>query len=59
MNHGRAVVFGSVMDRWPLKLARSLEFILADESDHGRSMKGYDEHEQGMEVLTSRQQRDG
>jgi hypothetical protein len=61
MNHGWAVVFGSVKDRWPLKPTRLPEFILVDESDHGSSTRGYDEYEQGMEVLTNsrRRQRDG
>jgi hypothetical protein len=56
-----AVVFGSIMDQWPLKLARSPEFILADESDKGSSMRSYDEQDQGMVILTSssRRRRDG
>jgi hypothetical protein len=56
-----AVVFGSIMDQWPLKLARSPEFILADESDKGSSMRSYDEQDQGMVILTSssRRRQDG
>jgi hypothetical protein len=53
VKHGPVVVFESVMDRWPLKLACPLEFILVDESDHGSSTRGYKEHKQGMEVLTT------
>jgi hypothetical protein len=53
VNHRRAVVFGSIMDRWPLKSVRSPKFILEDEFDHRILTRGYDEHEQGMKVLTS------
>jgi hypothetical protein len=53
VNHGRVDVFGSVMDQWPLKLACSPKFILADESDQGSATWSYDEHEQGMAVLTN------
>jgi hypothetical protein len=41
------------MDQWPLKLAYSPKFILADESDQGSPTWSYDEHEQGMVVLTN------
>jgi hypothetical protein len=57
MNHKRAVVFGSVMHQWPLKLARSPEFILANESDQGSSTWSFDEHEQGLVVLTNSSRR--
>jgi hypothetical protein len=61
VNHGRADVFASIMDQRPLKLACSPQFILVDESDQQSSTWSYDEHEQGMVVLTnsSGRQRDG
>jgi hypothetical protein len=61
VNHGRVDVFRSVMDQRPWKLACSSKFILADESNQGSSTWSYDEHKQGIAVLTnsSERRRDG